>query len=273
MSKVPQLRASDIEGENMKTRYLAITAFILLSVAFLNAQPPGKKPVTTRPAATTAGSNQASSGFEFEVSITPLGLAGVNVRKRSGLGLFTPSMLNSLANYLNAEQAGRPTTTKASKNPSFVIRPEKDAKMAEILDVINAIRVSPKTDMRIEIDADLTIFIPKKPDPKGAFPRPNPLTLVVNVDEVSNISLNGQKEGSFPDTSKLEKDLTLIFQEREKNGIWREGTNTTDTTVFVRLAKNMTFANVAQLARAIKRGGSDAIGLQIDETDNEMKID
>lgn len=256
----------------MKTRYLAISAFILLLAAFVNAQVPGKKPATARPVATTAGSNQALPDFEFEVSITPLGLAGVIVRKRSGLGLFTPSMLSSLANYLNSEQTNRPTTTKAAKNSSFVILPERDTKMAEILDVINAIRVSPKNEMRIEIDGDLTIFIPKKPDPNGAFPRPNPLTLVLNVDERSSISLNGQNEGSFPDTSKVENDLRLIFQDREKNGLWREGTTTTDTTVILKLAKNMTFAKVIELARAIKKAGSDAITLQMDDADLVMNL-
>jgi len=248
MSKVPQLRALDIRGENMRTRNFAVIAFMLLLAAFVSAQPAGKKPVTT------TGSNQQSD-FEFEVTVTPLGLAGVIVRRKSGLGLFTPAMLNSFANQ----------STKTSQNQSFVIRPDKDAKMADILAAINAIRISPKTDMRIEVDADLTVFIPKKPDP-NAFPRPNPLTLVVNVDERSNISLNGEKQGAFPDTSKLEQHLKEIFKDREKNGL-------AETTVTISPAKNMTFANLVDLARAVKRGGSRAIGLQVDEPNKMVEMD
>lgn len=254
MSHVPQPIALQIRGENMRTRYIALASFILLMATFINAQP-GKKPATTRPAGTTAGSNQAASDFEFEVSITPLGLAGIIVRKKTGLGLFTPAMLSSFASQ----------SAKNSLSPSFVIRPDKSVKMVDILAAINAIRVSPKTDIKMEVDADLSVFIPKKPDP-NAFPRPNPLFLIVTIDEKSNISLNGEKQGVFPDTSKVEQHLKQIFQDREKNGL-------AETTVVVNLAKNMTFANLVELARAVKRAGSQAIGLQVDETDKMLEVD
>ena len=239
----------------MRTRYIAVTSSILLMAAFLNAQPPGKKPVTTRPATTTAPANQAVADFEFEVTITPLGLAGIIVRRKSGLGLFTPAMLSSFANQ----------SAKNSLNPAFVIRPDKGAKMADILAVINAIRLSPKTDIKMEVDADLSVFIPKKPDP-NAFPRPDPLFLLVSIDEKSNISLNGEKEGMFPDTSKVEQHLKQIFQDREKNGL-------AETAVVISLAKNMTFANLVELARAVKRGGSRVIGLQVDEINKMVEVD
>lgn len=221
----------------MRTRYFAVMAVTLLLAAFVNAQPGGKKPVTT------AGSKQASD-FEYEVSVTPLGLAGIIVRRKSGLGLFTPDMLVSFA--------------KNAPDPSFVIRPDKGAKIGDVLAAINAIRMSPKANMRIEVDSDLTVFIPKKVDP-NVVPKPNPLTLVVNVDETSNISLNGEKESSFPDTSKLEQHLKQIFKDREKNGF-------NETTVTVKLSKSMTFANLVDFVRAIKRGGSQNIGLEVDES-------
>lgn len=240
----------------MRTRHFAAVTCMLLLAAFVNAQPAGKRP------ANKAISSQATSDFEFEVTITPLGLAGITVVRRSGMGLFTPAMLSSFANE----------SAKISLNPSFLIRPDKEAKMTDILAAINAIRVSPKTEMRIGIDADVNVSIPKKTDP-NAVPRPNPLTLVVRVDERSDISLNGEKEGSFPDTSKLEQHLNRIFKEREENGVSRPGTNTIETTVMVKLSKTMTFANLMDLARAIKRAGSNAISLQVDETDGELVVD
>lgn len=243
----------------MRTRYFAVTACMLLLAAFVSAQPGGKKPGAKTPA-----SNQSASDFEFEVSVTPLGLAGIIVRRKSGLGLFTPEMLSSFANQ----------SAKSPLNPSFVIRPDKGAKMADILAAINALRVSPKADMRIEVDADLNVFIPKKVDPNAGPPKPNPLTLVVNVDERSNITLNGENEGSFPNTSKLEQHLKQIFRAREENGVLRQGTNTIEMTVMVKLSKNLTFGDLANIARALKSGGSNAIGLQVDETNMlvEMEI-
>ncbi|HRI02273.1 MAG TPA: hypothetical protein PLL77_00905 [Pyrinomonadaceae bacterium] len=228
----------------MRTRYFAVTACMLLLATFVNAQPGGKKPVPNQ-----------QSDFEFEVTVTPLGLAGVVVRRKSGLGLFTPEMLSSFANQ----------SAKSPLNPSFAVRPDKDAKIADILAAINALRISPKADLRIEVDADLTIFIPKKLDP-NAIPRPNPLTLVVSVDATSGISLNGEKEGSFPNTSKLEQHLKQIFQDRRKNGL-------AETTVLISFAKNMTFTNLDQLARALRSAGSNMIGLQVDETNMLVEME
>lgn len=261
MSKVPQLRALDMGGEIMKTRYNAFLALILLTLSFLATGSYGQKTVA-RPSATTSGPNQVQSDFEYELSITPSGLAGIIVRRKSGLGLFTPEMLGRFANQ----------SAKNSLNPSFVIRSDKESKMADILAAINAVRISPKTEMKIEAEADLEIFIPRKIDPK-AVARPNPLSLIVNVDERSNMSLNGEKEGSFPDTSKLEQHLKQIFKDRESNGVWREGTKTTETTVIISLSKNMTFANLVDLARGVKRGGSDHIGLQVDESDKILELE
>lgn len=234
----------------MRNRNFAVIAFVLLLAAIVSAQPGRKKP------AVAAGSDQAASDFEFEVTITPLGMAGVSVRKKSGSGLLTPAMLSALADQ----------SAKNSFSRSFVIRPDKGAKMADILAAINALRLSPKTDIRIEVDADLSVFVPKKPDP-NAMPRPNPLFLLVSIDERSNISLNGEKEGIFPDTSKVEQHLNQIFQDRAKNGL-------SDTAVVISLAKGMTFANLVEIARAVRKAGSEAVSLQVDESGTmfEMEI-
>lgn len=248
----------------MKIRHIATAAFILLMASFLNGQTPRQKTVMTRPSATTVNSNLEPLSFEFEVSLTSDGLVSILARRKSGMALFTPNMLNSFANYFYIDGPVRSTNSKNSQNPSFAIRPDKDSKMADTLAVINAVRVSSKTEVRIEVDGDLSIFVSTKPDPKGSPARPNPLFLLVKTDEKSNILLNNEQEGSFPNTSKLEQHLQQIFQERKNNGVWREGTNTTETTVLLRPNKNMAFANFVDLARAISRGGSDTVGLQVD---------
>ena len=163
------------------------------------------------------------------------------------------------------ESAGRSSASKNSQTPSFVVRPDMDVKMSEILDVINAVRVSPKTDMRIEADPGLAIFIPKKLDPKGPPPRPNPLTLIVSIDDESNILLNGEQHGSLSNPASLERILKQIFKDRENNGVWRQGTNTTEMTVVIKLQRNLIFTDLVKVASAVKRAGSDNIGLQVDE--------
>lgn len=255
----------------MRTHLIAAIAFVLLTAFFLNAQTPKKKPV--KASAPAVVSHSEPIDFEFEVSLTPEGLAGILARRRSGMALFTPKMVNSFAKYFYREQAARPTTSKASESPSFVIRPDKGSRMEETLEVINAVRVSPKTEVRIEVDAGLAIFVPKKPDPKGAPPKPNPLFLLVKIDERFNIVLNNEPQGSLSDTSKLEQYLRQIFRERAENGVWREGTTTTDTTILIKLDKKMTFANLVEVARALSRAGSDSIGLQVDETNMIVSVE
>ena len=60
--------------------------------------------------------------------------------------------------------------------------------------------------------------------------------------------------------------MNQIFQDRAKNGI-------SDTAVVISLAKGMTFANLVDIARAIKRGGSDAVSLQVDESGTVLEME
>ena len=64
-----------------------------------------------------------------------------------------------------------------------------------------------------------------KPDEQQTDPRPNPLTLVVQIERDLNLKLNNNPFGDVTNTEVLTTELQRIFTDRENNGVFREGTN------------------------------------------------
>jgi hypothetical protein len=65
--------------------------------------------------------------------------------------------------------------------------------------------------------------------------KPNPLTLVVAIDrETKKVTLNNSEAGDVSDPSMLTQKLQAIFQQREANGVFREGTNEVEKTIFIK---------------------------------------
>lgn len=95
--------------------------------------------------------------------------------------------------------------------------------------------------------------------------KPNPLTLVVSIDKSGNLLLNMEPAGGINETEKLMNKLTEIFKEREINGVFREGTNEIEKTVFIKASKSLKYGDVVKVIDAVKLAGAQPIGLQIDD--------
>jgi len=64
--------------------------------------------------------------------------------------------------------------------------------------------------------------------------KPNPLTLVITIDKnTKKVRLNNDDAGDVSDASALTDRLKAIFTQREQNGVFREGTNEVEKTVFI----------------------------------------
>jgi biopolymer transport protein ExbD len=109
--------------------------------------------------------------------------------------------------------------------------------------------------------------VPAEPKPDDATnpPRPNPLTLVVQLDNNLRIKLNTEDMGDVTDTSALSARLTTIFKEREQSGVFREGTNEVEKTLFVKAPRAVRYNDVVKVIDAVKVTGAQPIGLQIDD--------
>jgi biopolymer transport protein ExbD len=109
--------------------------------------------------------------------------------------------------------------------------------------------------------------VPAEPKPEDKLnpPRPNPLTLVVNVGKDGKVKLNSEDRGDVTDLSQLTGRLTEIFKDRSSQGTFREGTNEVETTVFIKAPKTLRYGDVVKVIDATKVAGAKPIGLQIDD--------
>ena len=59
--------------------------------------------------------------------------------------------------------------------------------------------------------------------------------------------------------------LQEIFKARESNGVFREGTNEIEKTIFIKSPTSVRYGDVVKVIDAAKMAGASPIGLQIDD--------
>src|SRR6478672_1607791 len=94
--------------------------------------------------------------------------------------------------------------------------------------------------------------------------KPNPLTLVITIDKnTKKVRLNNDDAGDVSDASALTDRLKAIFTQREQNGVFREGTNEVEKTVFIKSSTSTKYGDVVRVIDAAKTAGASPIGLQV----------
>ncbi len=105
-----------------------------------------------------------------------------------------------------------------------------------------------------------------KPEDQQVQPKPNPLTLVVAINKADRkITLNNEPMGDVSDASALTNKLAATFKEREAGGVFREGTNEVEKTLFIKSPRSVRYGDVVKVIDAAKQAGAQPIGLQIDD--------
>ena len=140
------------------------------------------------------------------------------------------------------------------------------------------INVTPLIDVLLVLLIIFMVITPLKPsrfeakvpaEPKDqpqVNVKPNPLTLVVAINRDSKaVTLNNDPYGDVSDTEKLTNKLREIFKDRENNGVFREGTNQVEKTIFIKSPKSVRYGDVVKVIDAAKFAGAEPIGLQIDD--------
>jgi len=109
--------------------------------------------------------------------------------------------------------------------------------------------------------------VPAEPkDQQQVNVKPNPLTLVIAINkDTKQITLNNEAFGDVTDTTALNTKLHQIFKDRTDNGVFREGTNEIEKTVFIKSQKSVHYGDVVKVIDAAKEAGASPIGLQIDD--------
>ena len=143
------------------------------------------------------------------------------------------------------------------------------------------INVTPLIDVLLVLLIIFMVITPLKPhrfeakvpaEPKDqpqVEVKPNPLTLVVAIDKsTKKVTLNNQDAGDVSDASALTAKLSEIFKSREQNGVFREGTNEIEKTIFIKSAASVRYGDVVKVIDAAKYAGASPIGLQVDSLEN-----
>lgn len=109
--------------------------------------------------------------------------------------------------------------------------------------------------------------VPAEPKPDDqTVAKPNPLTLVVAVNKSDlKLALNNQDAGDVTNPDSLTTQLKKLFDDRTANGVFREGTNEVEKTVFIKSPRSVKYGDVVKVIDAVKSAGAQPIGLQIDD--------
>ena len=140
------------------------------------------------------------------------------------------------------------------------------------------INVTPLIDVLLVLLIIFMVITPLKPsrfeakvpaepkDQPNVNVKPNPLTLVIAINkETKAITLNQDTFGDVSDTEKLNNKLRQVFKDREAQGVFREGTNEIEKTVFIKSPKSIRYGDVVKVIDAAKEAGASPIGLQVDD--------
>ncbi|HEX8251435.1 MAG TPA: biopolymer transporter ExbD [Pyrinomonadaceae bacterium] len=104
-----------------------------------------------------------------------------------------------------------------------------------------------------------------KPEEQNLILKPNPNTLIVFIDKENKLKLNQEEMGNIADPAPLINKLTETFNYRDANGVFREGTNETEKTVFIKAPRSVKYGEVAKVVDAVKFAGAQPVGLQVDD--------
>jgi biopolymer transport protein ExbD len=90
--------------------------------------------------------------------------------------------------------------------------------------------------------------------------KPNPLYLALSFTKSGGMKLNGEAHT----LNSLRTQLSKIFKDREDNGVFAEGSNDVEKTVFLVPTATTNFRAIVRGAQALRDAGADPIGLEID---------
>ena len=101
-------------------------------------------------------------------------------------------------------------------------------------------------------------------------------TLVVTVETDRTLKLNGLTTdmGTVDDSAKLSNFLVALFNERQRNHVYREEMISRldvpeqyriEKTVFIKAPRSIAYGDVARVIDGLKGAGADPVGLQLDD--------
>lgn len=158
------------------------------------------------------------------------------------------------------------------KSSVITVKPDPNLSFDSVANFLRRVRQVIETCVNVEAstrtDDQFAYILPEPKYQNEVNVKPNPLTLVAQLDESGALFLNNEEYGSIGDPMKMTDILKQIFKARAENGVFRENSSEIETTVFVKSAKSRRFGDVIRFVDALKESGASPIGLQIDDLED-----
>jgi len=175
------------------------------------------------------------------------------------------------------DKINRSMETKTPDNRIVYFKSDMNASYGNVLQIFDAVRKADVDKVGLVVIGEKNAGDPyqisplsfqvKLPMPmdKAILVRPNPLVLVAAFGEDGRLRLNSEEIGTMSDHKKLDDRLREVFKERENNGVFREGTNEVEKTVYLKVPKSAKYGDFIKLVEVVKGSGAEPIGIQIDD--------
>ena len=267
----------------MKMKNLSVKICVLLlflsSVIIVEAQK--KKPAKKRiPRGEIIADNFATiaeiKDFAFVVEVDKNENVAVRVQKTETSDFLADSSSSKkLTDFFTAFSLlqNSKTSAKTRLEPIIIVKSDGALNFGKLLQIIKSLRISPKQKIKLQIAENYYVAVPPLINGQNLEVRPYPLTLIVELQGDSTIFLNREQYGNFSNMSPLKDKLEEVFREREENGVFREGSNEVEKTVFIVAPDTVKFSDVIKLIQSVAESGASPIGLQIEDFVRTINIE
>jgi len=150
--------------------------------------------------------------------------------------------------------------------PKVVVKFGDEDDIQTIVNAVKFVYVSGKQVVELENLLDMIrIFVVPEPneDEQVINVRPNPLTLLVTMNDQGNLTLNNEDIGKISDLSRLSDRLREIYRSREENGVFRENSNEIEKTISIKMPLTASAGDLSKIAKALRLVGADRIGFEL----------
>jgi biopolymer transport protein ExbD len=254
---------------------LAITTVLFLLAVATDAQSKKKRPVRKSIKIQAIAEPLPQREYEIDVMVNSLGVILVGVAPKPMYPAKAEDSFRAFFDdYYDVKDPKIPNAKR--KHSKVVVKFLTEVNISTLVDAVRLVRVSDDTAVELEpidlepVGSDIRFVVPRKmTDMEMVEVKPNPLALVVEMNEQKGLTLNNEEMGSLSDMTRVTSALRQIFKDRLDNGVFRENSNEIEKTVFIKMPLAAPAADLIKIAKALQEAGADVIGFQVDEPVNE----
>lgn len=149
---------------------------------------------------------------------------------------------------------------------SATVRPEDPSMtIRALIDTVKVMRNTPITSLTVELSPGLALIVPSEPKPDSELDvKPDPVILWLEVDQKGAMQLNREARGTLTNLAPMGNDLVNIFRDREENGVFRDGKNEIEKTVWLSLHPDLKVSDLEKAAGMLQVAGCDQIMFAVD---------